>query len=93
MKKIYSDFEIITLRRDHEAPGVFLKARKPHNWKPNDLQEIDLYSIVLGKRTKTIPEISDMPLYKKIVLKLLQSKVKFLLPRALVYMIEKTFAR
>lgn len=93
MKRIFLDFEIITLRRDHQAPGVFLKARKPHNWKPNDLQEIDLYSIILGKRTKTIPEISDMPLHKKIALKLLHSKAKWLLPRALLYMIEKAFVR
>jgi len=27
--RIFRDFEIIRLVRDHEAPGVFLKARKP----------------------------------------------------------------
>ena len=93
MKRIFSDFEIITLKQDHEVPGVFLKARKPHNWKANDLQNIDLYSIILGKRTKTIPKISDIPLYRKIVLKLLHSKAKWLLPNALLYIIEKMFVR
>jgi hypothetical protein len=29
MKKIFADFEIIALRSEHEAPGIFLKARKP----------------------------------------------------------------
>jgi hypothetical protein len=28
MKKIFSDFEIIKLVKDHEASGVFLKAKK-----------------------------------------------------------------
>jgi len=29
MKQIFADFEILKLARDPEAPGVFLKARKP----------------------------------------------------------------
>jgi len=93
LKKIYSDFEIITLRQDHEAPGVFLKAKKPYNWKPNDLQEIDLYSMILGKRTNKIPDISDMPPLKKFVIKLSQSKVKYLLPGGLIHLIDKMILR
>ena len=75
MRKIFSDFEIITLKRDHEAPGVFLKARKPLYWKPIDLSGIALYSMILGKRTLHIPDISDMPLSRRAVLKILNSKV------------------
>jgi hypothetical protein len=29
MIRIFSDFEVIRLEADWEAPGVFLKARKP----------------------------------------------------------------
>ena len=33
MIRIFKDFEIIKLVKDREAPGVFLKARKPLNYK------------------------------------------------------------
>ncbi len=93
MKKIFSDFEIITLKRDHEASGVFLKARKPINWRPADLSGIALYSMILGRRTLHIPDISDMPLSRRLMLKILNSKVKWALPGLLVSMLEKRFAR
>lgn len=66
MKKIFADFEIIKLEEDPEAKGVFLKAKKPINYKLVDLEEIELYSMILGKRTKTIPDIQEMPLIRKI---------------------------
>ena len=65
MRKIFTDFEIITLIRDHEAPGVFLKARKPLNWRPRDLSNIALYSMILGRRTKEIPSIDNMPFSRR----------------------------
>jgi SAM-dependent methyltransferase len=66
IRKIFSDFEVISLKQDPIAPGVFLKARKPIDWKPADLEEIYLYSIILGRRTKAIPRISDMPLIRRL---------------------------
>jgi len=66
MEKIFSDFEILVLEKDPLEPGVFLKARKPLNYKPNNLKNIKLYSMILGKRTSSIPEISQMPLRRKI---------------------------
>ncbi len=54
MKKIFQDFEIIKLQKDPEAKGIFLKARKPKNYQPISLDTIQLYSILLGKRTKEI---------------------------------------
>lgn len=68
MHKIFSDFEIQALEKDPLAPGVFLKARKPANYKPNNLQSITLYSMILGKRTTSIPEITDMPLLRRLKL-------------------------
>lgn len=73
MRRIFSDFEIIRLVRDHESPGVFLKARKPFNYNPNDLQSIALYSMILGRKTTSIPSLQEMPFYRKT--KLLMHKV------------------
>ncbi|MEM4005257.1 MAG: methyltransferase domain-containing protein [Desulfurococcaceae archaeon] len=70
MRKIFSDFNIMVLKKDPSMPGVFLKARKPEEFKPNDLSDIALYSIILGKRTRKIPSISEIPLGRKISLKL-----------------------
>lgn len=50
MKEIFSDFEILTLERDPEAPGVFLKARKPNSFLEADLSTVELYSILLKRR-------------------------------------------
>jgi len=69
MKKIFSDFEIIKLIKDHEAPGIFLKAKKTSN-ALIDLSNIALYSMILGRRTTLIPEISDMPLQRRFMLNL-----------------------
>jgi SAM-dependent methyltransferase len=70
MKKIFSDFEIIRLVKDHEALGVFLKARKTFNWSPIYLSDVALYSMILGRRTTLIPKISDMPLQRKLIFNL-----------------------
>lgn len=55
MKEIFSDFKISLLQKDPQANGVFLKALKPINYKPNSLAKIALYSIVTGERTLDIP--------------------------------------
>jgi SAM-dependent methyltransferase len=61
MQRIFSDFEILKLIRDHEAPGVFLKAKKPFNYRQNDLQGISLYSMILNMRTASIPNLEEIP--------------------------------
>ena len=82
MGKIFIDFEVIALKKDHQAPGVFLKARKPENYVPADLSDIALYSMVLGRRTRDIPNIEDMPFSRSFMLRLLRPKVRWLLERA-----------
>ena len=76
MVRIFRDFEIIRLEVDWEGPGVFLKARKPMDWRPADLSGIALYSMVLGKRTTSIPELQSMPLSRKLMLKLIELMLK-----------------
>jgi SAM-dependent methyltransferase len=66
MKKILSDFHIMVLKKDYEAPGLFLKARKPLDYKPNDLSEIAIYSVVLGKKTVSIPQPSEISFMRKL---------------------------
>jgi len=66
IRYIFSDFELLSLKLDEDAPGLFFKARKPSNWAPRDLSKVALYSIVLGKRTIVTPHYSQLPLGKKI---------------------------
>jgi hypothetical protein len=77
MKKIFSDFDIIVIEKD-PACGVFLKARKPKKYIPNDLSDISLYSMILGRKTKIIPEINEMPLSRKFLLCLKIEMQRFL---------------
>jgi len=90
MRRIFADFEIINLSVDHEAPGVFVKARKPEDYKPIDLSGIALYSRVLGRRTKDIPDLKDMPLARRFVSRLLSSKARWLLPGTFIEPLGKT---
>jgi SAM-dependent methyltransferase len=83
MRKIFSDFEILKLIRDHEAPGVFLKARKPESYNPADLSSITLYSMILGKRIVSIPSIRDMPIFRRLKFIELENLVK--LGKFLIY--------
>jgi SAM-dependent methyltransferase len=69
MKNIFSDFDILKLQEDPEDPGVFLKVRKPEKYFTSDLSGISLYSMVLGKRTERVVSIRDMPLFRKIQIK------------------------
>ena len=61
MRQIFSDFTIETLESDPEEPGVFLKARKPANYVPNDLSDYALYSMVTNSLIHSVekPEESD----------------------------------
>ena len=92
MKLIFSDFEILCLKRDYMEPGVFLKARKPKDWSPAYLDNIALYSVLLGRRTKKIVDIREAPLSRRLMFKFLDSRVSYLLPGALTRLLKKRFA-
>ena len=55
-KEIFSDLEILVLNSDFQHPGVFLKARKPEDLSEKNLNDIELYNIVLGRKS---PAASD----------------------------------
>jgi len=84
MEKIFGDFEIIALEKDWEAPGVFLKARKPTSWSPNDLSQIELYSMVVGRRTREIVGVDRAPLMRRLRMRLLTSNTLRLLVRKII---------
>jgi SAM-dependent methyltransferase len=58
IKKIFSDFIILFLEKDPLAEGLFLKAHKPERYVKNNLADIALYSIAIGKCTVHTQEIS-----------------------------------
>jgi SAM-dependent methyltransferase len=58
LKKIFSDFEIISLEKDLEAPGVFMIARKPIFFVKNDLSHLNLYSMVKFRRDGKITSLN-----------------------------------
>lgn len=41
-KIIFSDMEILTLLKDPQVPGVFLKAKKPGAFQTNDLSKVEV---------------------------------------------------
>jgi len=70
MKNIFSDFIIEKLEKDNiESLGVFLKAKKPFNFKENDLTNYELYCILEDKRIKNIEENNIEKFQKKILRK------------------------
>lgn len=76
MQKIFSDFDIIKLEKDPWEPGVFLKARKPTEFKLNDLSNIELYSMALGKRTRDI--VDEIPGSRKLRIKMGESLIRMI---------------
>ncbi|MDY6853489.1 MAG: methyltransferase domain-containing protein [Thermodesulfobacteriota bacterium] len=56
IQNIFSDCEILALEKDCQAPGVFLKARKPITFHENDLSSFNLYSVVVNKRVNKITD-------------------------------------
>lgn len=56
IKNIFSDFDIKTLEKDNEAPGVFVKMIKPVVFSETDVSGYELYSVVLKKK---VDKISD----------------------------------
>jgi SAM-dependent methyltransferase len=94
MIAIFRDFKIYRLKKDPEAPGVFLIAQKPPKWVPTDLSRIELYSMILGKRTKEIPSIDSMPIKRKILINIKRKieETKFLkaaIPRAILWTLNR----
>ncbi|MBU2540564.1 MAG: class I SAM-dependent methyltransferase [Candidatus Omnitrophica bacterium] len=64
LEYIFSDCLIEKIEKDKYSPGVFIKVRKPKDFKENDLASLELYSIILDKRTKEIKP-KDINIFQK----------------------------
>lgn len=91
IKGIFADFDIVSVCRDREAPGVFLKARKTDTQKSTDLGNIAIHSMVLGKRTNNIQEMGNMPLTRRTMQHFLTSRIRNCLPSILTRRLERRF--
>lgn len=54
MRKIFSDCEIIKIKKDEIEPGVFVKLRKPDNFEEQQLEDAEVYCIVTGKNERQV---------------------------------------
>lgn len=54
MEIIFSDMEILALEKDYQMPGIFVKAKKPFDFREIDLSNYELYSLVVNKRIKKL---------------------------------------
>lgn len=54
IERIFSDLDIKISEKDYEIPGVFLLAVKPSNFIENKFDNLELYSMVLGRRSSII---------------------------------------
>jgi len=50
MDEIFSDYKMLSLEKDCSDPGVFVKLKKPNEFKEKELANHKLYSIVSDKR-------------------------------------------
>jgi len=75
IRKIFSDFQI-TVLKNYEPFGIFLKAYKPLDYQPNEIREYALYSVILGKRATSLHDVTDMPITRrlKFIIKELEKK-------------------
>jgi len=51
MKRIFSDFVLLCIQKFEDYNGLVLKALKPENYVKNNLEEIALYNIAVGRRS------------------------------------------
>jgi SAM-dependent methyltransferase len=57
IRMIFADFEILTLRSDPIAPGIFMKARKKEDFQEAIMPEnFSLYSVIKRRRTGQLSE-------------------------------------
>lgn len=88
--RIFADFDIVSIFPDCEAPGLFLKARKRED-SLMDLDNIGLYSMVLGERTDSIPKMENMPCTRKTMSRIIDSRLGFYLPSNLRYRLKRRY--
>ena len=54
MEEVFADLSIDTVTTDPLMPGVFMKARKPLDFRERDLSRVALHSMVSGRRVQRV---------------------------------------
>lgn len=77
---LFSDFNILQLKKDNQFPGIFLLARKESQFDENfaPVLKNGLYSILIGRRTSEIIEITQARTLIKLTFLLHKSSFKLL---------------
>lgn len=78
LRRIFSECKIQCIEPARSTCGVFLKAVKPSSLSQAvqaNLSDISLYSVVLGQRTKELPNVLAMPFKRRMVVRLLSSRL------------------
>ena len=73
MEEIFADFEVLAIQRDPEAPGVFIKVRKPNDLATtNGLEDIRLFSVIARRRIRRLGRWADLALMPTKIMRLIQ---------------------
>ena len=88
-QEIFKDFEILVLEKDPEAPGLLFKAKKPKNYEPINIENINLYSILFRKRIDYIPDVKDISIIRRFMINVYNSKFKECFASLIPYKIKK----
>ncbi|MGP8128512.1 MAG: class I SAM-dependent methyltransferase [Candidatus Bathyarchaeia archaeon] len=86
MSNIFSDFEVLTIGTDSEIHGIYVKALKPENWQPNNLEGIQLHSMERERKLANYPEYHLISFrvsfhVKERYLRIVRPLYRFLFPR------------
>lgn len=95
MEAIFSDLKIEVLEKDPEHPGVFLKARKPLEFKENNLSDYQIYSIIKHNRILSIKEedIKSIDIFINEGELAIRRVLSYALPDSVKYFVKKKILR
>ena len=69
VRQIFSDFDVVTLEKNPESPGVLFVGRKSSRPAP-DLGPVALYSMMLGRRSPSVQSAANMPAGRRFLLRI-----------------------
>lgn len=71
MARVFADCDLLANESDPQDPGVFVKARRPAAFAEADLADVQLVSMVTGRREREVEEAHfRSPHYRKLMAKL-----------------------
>ena len=79
MMKIFSDCKIITIEKDDDDPGIFIKVIKPKGFIENNLSEYGLYNIIANKKIKNLRDGDPKSIY--FIMLVTKYKIKYFLSK------------